>query len=79
MKFHEFVFVTVCAAICAAMIWAASRLDEPFFICSCAFLAAFWGALAGLAVWGRISANEEAQRRRDYQPTIIWPHGRRPC
>ena len=77
MKFYELIFVFICAALAAGAVWCGWRLDEPFLVTVCVFLAAFWGALAGLAVWGRISANEEAQRRRDF--TVIWPHGRRPC
>lgn len=73
MKFSEIIFVIVCAALAAVAVWCGSRLDEPFYVCACAFLAAFWGALAGLAVWGRMSANEEARRRRDF--TIIWRGG----
>lgn len=68
----EMLFVAFCAGLCATMIWAASSLEEPFYVAVAAFTAAFWGALAGLAVWGRISAWEERKRRRDFC-TIIWP------
>lgn len=75
MKLFEVVFAGVCALFCAAMIWCAARIDEPFYVCASAFVAAFWGAMAALCVWARISELE----RRKYKPSIIWPHGRRPC
>lgn len=77
---YEGIFAAFCLGFSATMLWCAAGLEqEPFWACVAVFMAGFFGSLAGFLVWGRISANEEAQRRRDYQPTIIWPHGRRPC
>ncbi len=62
----EILFVAFCAGFCAAMIWAALRLNEPFYVAVAAFAAAFFGSLAALAVWGRISAGEESEGRSDF-------------
>lgn len=69
-------FAAGCGALCTALIWAASNLDEPFFVCLAAFTAAFWGGLAALAVWSGIGTWSERQYRSDYT-TIIYPSGRR--
>lgn len=74
MKLHELIFCAACAALAAGSLWLGSVIEEPFFVCACAFIAAFWGALAGLCVWGRISEAERAP----WPPSVIWPHGRRP-
>ena len=75
MKLHELIFCAASAGMCAAMLWCMSNLDETFYICVCAFMAAFWGSLAAFVVWARIC---EREKRLANEPTIIWPHGRRP-
>lgn len=47
-------FAAACGAFGSAMLWAATRLDEPFYACVAVFAAAFWGALAACCVWDRI-------------------------
>lgn len=72
----EILFVAFCAAICAAMLWCMTGLEEPFYIAVAAFAAAFWGALAALAVWGRIAAGQERERRSEFC-TVIMPGTRK--
>lgn len=76
MKLHELIFCAACAGMCAAMLWCMSNLDETFYICVCAFMAAFWGSLAAFVVWARIC---EREKRLENEPTIIWPNWRKPC
>lgn len=71
----EITFATVCGIICAVLLWAATTITEPFYLCIAVFTAAFWGAIAALAVWGRLSAWGERERRRDFM-TIIMPDRR---
>ena len=74
MKLYEIIFAAVCGILCAGALFVMTGIDEPFYTCVCAFSAAFWGSLAAFVVWGRI-----CERERSWTPTIIWPHGRRPC
>ena len=76
MKFYEGLVAAVCAAFCAVMFWCAVGLvEEPFYVCVCIFISAFWGSLAAFCIWGRLA---ERARRNEWRPSIIWPHGRRP-
>lgn len=75
MKLHELIFCAASAGMCAAMLWCMSNLDETFYICVCAFMAAFWGSMAAFVVWARLA---EREKRLENEPTIIWPYGRRP-
>ena len=60
------------AALAAGSLWCAWRLaGEPFYTACAVFVAAFWGAMAALAVWARLS--DWSERRDEYKPTIIWP------
>lgn len=69
---REIVFAAISAALCAAMIWAASRMEEPFYMCAAAFMAAFWGSLVALVFWARIERMERERGNR-FRATIIMP------
>lgn len=43
-----------CAAAAAGALWAATAVNEPFFVCVAVFLASFLGVLAGAVTWDGI-------------------------
>lgn len=59
------------AAICAAMIWAALRLNEPFYSACAMFTAGAWGAVAGCALWSGIRRWGTRDAEREWC-TIVW-------
>jgi hypothetical protein len=64
----EIIFALCCAGMCAAMLWCMSNLDETFYICVCAFMAAFWGSLAAFVAWSRIC---EPEPDAFYRPPVV--------
>ena len=60
------------AVVAAGSLWCAWRLaGEPFYAACAVFVAAFWGSLAALAVWARLS--DWSERRNEFRPSVIWP------